>query len=556
MATCPTCRKRHPDGTRTCSVDGERLLPDEAFASADDDLSIGQACGEYTLEAKLGEGGFGAVYRGVHGVIGKIAAVKVLHRAYSSNPQIVSRFIAEARAVNQIRHKNIIDIFAFGRVDDGRHFFVMELLEGESLEDLLKRRGHLEVEEALPILRAIARALGAAHAAGIAHRDLKPDNVFLARDADGNVVPKLLDFGIAKLLGEEAAGHKTKTGAPIGTPHYMSPEQCRGIAVDEKADIYSFGVLAFRTLTGKLPFDANTALDVMFKQIHAEPPEASELRPALGRELDAPLASMLAKDPGARPATIEAALGALLRASGLPVESLAAISAPERSTPPAAASGPGIRVITGPDGKLASPTFVDAKTIAGDTPSTPQPSNRTLVGSESDVSNAPPARRGRVGIWVAVAGMGAIGLGIVLGLGLRGEPQAPQAAGVVASPTLSSSAVTTAPQPSTGANQAETTPPVETTAPQPSASAAPSTVEIRVTGAPRGAELFLGKKRLGPAVDPVLLPIGSEALKLTLVAPGMIPGVVDVVPDKAKDVPAPALRPRGNGLRGEVEDPF
>ncbi|NUO52404.1 MAG: serine/threonine protein kinase, partial [Polyangiaceae bacterium] len=226
MPTCPTCRTHHPDGTKTCTIDGDRLLPDEAFASADQDLAKGEMCGEYRLEAKLGEGGFGAVYRGVHPLIGKIAAVKVLHRAYSSNPQIVSRFIAEARAVNQIRHKNIIDIFAFGRVEDGRHFFVMELLEGESFEDFLRRRGRLSIEEAAPFLRAIAKALGAAHAAGIAHRDLKPDNVFLAKDAEGQIVPKLLDFGIAKLMGEEQTVHKTKTGAPIGTPAFMSPEQC------------------------------------------------------------------------------------------------------------------------------------------------------------------------------------------------------------------------------------------------------------------------------------------------------------------------------------------
>ena len=144
---------------------------------------------------------------------------------------MVSRFIAEARAVNQIRHRNIIDIFAFGQLADGRSYYVMELLDGEPLDAHLEQRGGSPLGEALPILRAIARALDAAHAKGIAHRDLKPENIFLvARVRRRALYPKLLDFGIAKLLGDTRATTRPHdaTGAPIGTPHYMSPEQCRG----------------------------------------------------------------------------------------------------------------------------------------------------------------------------------------------------------------------------------------------------------------------------------------------------------------------------------------
>ena len=167
---------------------------------------------------------------------------------------MVSRFIAEARAVNQIRHRNIIDIFSFGQLDDGRQYYVMELLDGEPLDALIERDGRLPLAEAIPILRGIARALDAAHAKGIAHRDLKPENVFLGRDPTARVFPKLLDFGIAKLLApEDGPKHKTRTGTPIGTPYYMSPEQCRGRDVDHRTDIYSFGVLAYRMLTGVLP---------------------------------------------------------------------------------------------------------------------------------------------------------------------------------------------------------------------------------------------------------------------------------------------------------------
>ncbi len=550
MATCPTCRLHHPDGTKVCTVDGDNLLPDEAFTSADADLKEGEVAGEYRLEAKLGEGGFGSVYRGVHTLIGKIAAIKVLHRAYSSSPQIVSRFIAEARSVNQIRHKNIIDIFAFGVIADGRHYFVMELLEGESLEGLLRREERLAPAAAAPMLRAVARALTAAHAAGIAHRDLKPDNVFLARD-DGELIPKLLDFGIAKLMGEDVSGHKTRTGAPIGTPAYMSPEQCRGLAIDHRTDVYSFGILIFRALTGRMPFDAQTALDLMFKHIHETPPKPSELCPDLPAAVDAPLLAMLAKDPANRPASVEAALEAVLSALGVPptITMPGEPSSRERpGPPPQPSSNPGVRVIT--DGKLASPTFVDAKTIAD---SAPQPV-RTLVGSERDVGGA--ARGGRRP-WVALGVAGAVaigGVGVLLGLGLRGEPSVPSGAGVVVQPPLPPGPSALPPPSASAASSAQApgAPPASAT-PAPD----PDKVEIRVTGAPKGAQVLDGTKVLGSASTPLTLPFGRKPLKLTLAAAGFRPAPLEVTPDRAQDVPAPPLVPLGaSGLRREVEDPF
>src|SRR5438067_683305 len=141
MATCPTCRKHYTNDVAKCADDGDTLLPDEAFSGVDPDLKPGIKIGEYEVETKLGEGGFGAVYRAVHPLIGKTAAIKVLNRQYSSNPQMVSRFIAEARAVNQIRNRNIIDIFSFGTLEDGRQYYVMELLEGVTFDKFLKDRG-------------------------------------------------------------------------------------------------------------------------------------------------------------------------------------------------------------------------------------------------------------------------------------------------------------------------------------------------------------------------------------------------------------------------------
>src|SRR5689334_797175 len=237
----------------------------------DADLEPGQVVGEYQVERKLGQGGFGAVFKAVHPLIGKLVAIKVLSQRFSVDPQMVSRFVSEARAVNQIRHHNIIDIFSFGTLEDGRLYYVMEYLDGEPLDRRLSRRGRIALGEAIPILRAIARALDAAHAKGIAHRDLKAENVFLATHPDG-LFPKLLDFGIAKLMvREDGLSHKTRTGAPMGTPHYMSPEQCHGRDVDHRTDMYAFGVLAYVMLTGVYPLDGDDYMAILMRQVHDEP---------------------------------------------------------------------------------------------------------------------------------------------------------------------------------------------------------------------------------------------------------------------------------------------
>ncbi|MEI7894069.1 MAG: serine/threonine-protein kinase, partial [Myxococcales bacterium] len=314
MATCPQCRTHYDDNVTKCPSDGEALLPDDAAASLDSDLAEGTKVGEYRVQAKIGEGGFGAVYRALHPVIGKHAAIKVLNRQFSSNPQIVSRFISEARAVNEIRHRNIIDIFSFGTIPDGRQYFVMELLEGIPLDHFLDQHGRLSPEDAFPILRGVARALDAAHAKGIIHRDLKPENVFLTFDEDHVVQPKLLDFGIAKLVDDGMSGHRTRTGVPIGTPGYMSPEQARGQHIDHRADIYAFGVLCHLILTGKLLFEAESPLDMLVKHMTDPPPRASEVS-EVKPELDAPLQRMLAKLPADRPDSVGAALDELMGAA-------------------------------------------------------------------------------------------------------------------------------------------------------------------------------------------------------------------------------------------------
>src|SRR5687768_9485570 len=237
MAGCPNCGRQWPDGYQRCPDDGTSLFPHAPSASGsaapqlsydpNEDLPVGSLAGEYRIEKKIGEGGMGSVYGARHPVIGKRAAIKVIRRELSGNPEAVDRFVLEAQSVNQIGHPNIVDVFGFGQLSDGRSFFVMEWLEGESLRDRLHRP--LPFPEALEMLEQIAKALVAAHEAGVVHRNLKPDNVYLhARKGDKPSV-KLLDFGLAKLTGATDANRfdRTRTGMVMGTPLYLSPEQAK-----------------------------------------------------------------------------------------------------------------------------------------------------------------------------------------------------------------------------------------------------------------------------------------------------------------------------------------
>src|SRR3569623_3541114 len=247
----------------------------------DADLAPGTLVGEYTVETRLGAGAFGVVYKASHPVIGKLVAIKVLSLKFSVDPEASTRFVAEARAVNQIRHRHIIDIFSFGMLPDGRQYYVMEYLDGETFDALLEAERKLPLGRLLPILRGIAKALDAAHAKNIAHRDLKPENVFLARD-EGGVFPTLLDFVIAKLLagGEGGMVAKTRSGIAVGTPYFMSPEQARGRDLDHRTDIYSFGVLVYLALTGTYPFDGDEHISILMQHVTADPDAPSTRAPA------------------------------------------------------------------------------------------------------------------------------------------------------------------------------------------------------------------------------------------------------------------------------------
>ncbi len=279
---------------------------------------LGTTLGNYRLERELGRGGMGAVFVGTHTLLGREAAVKVLLAKYSQDQDIVGRFFNEARAATAIEHPGIVEIYDYGKDASGCAFIVMELCQGESLGARIRRKHRFTVAAALTIVRQIAGTLSAAHKAGIVHRDLKPDNVFVVPDPEvtGGERIKLLDFGIAKLATEAAGPMKTSTGVIMGTPNYMSPEQCRGAgAVDSRADLYSLGCMLFELMCGRVPFVGEGSGDIIGAHLLTAPPKPSSFTPNIPQDIERLILALLAKKPGDRPATADGVVAELVRIS-------------------------------------------------------------------------------------------------------------------------------------------------------------------------------------------------------------------------------------------------
>ena len=270
-------------------------------------LATGNMVDEYQITGKLGEGGMGSVYAGIQPVIGKRVAIKVLLYEFSANPKVVGRFIQEARAVNQIHNRYIVDIFSFGELEDHRPYFVMEHLDGVPLRDFIKERGTLSFDEAYAVLKCVAKGLGAAHAKKIVHRDLKPENIIVSKDDEGVLRAKILDFGIAKLQGGEGGvpAIATQTGVAMGTPYYMSPEQVKGVDVDYRSDIYALGIIMYEMFTGVLPFVANSYIELVNKHLFTDPPNPLQRCKDMPQELADLILKCIAKLPGDRPQSME-----------------------------------------------------------------------------------------------------------------------------------------------------------------------------------------------------------------------------------------------------------
>jgi serine/threonine-protein kinase len=290
------------DGARGFD-DSEVSGPRSAVSKAPEGL-LGRTIDQrYRVEALLGEGGMGLVYRVIHTRLNKPLAIKVLRRENTKDPEVLARFRREAESASGIGNQHIVDINDFGELDDGSTYFVMECLEGLDLIDAIDVAQRMPEDRAVHIAIQLCRALGAAHDAGIIHRDLKPENVFLIRRNDTEDFVKVLDFGIAKV----ANGPKrlTRDGEVLGTPHYMSPEQCEGDGVDHRTDIYALGVLLYEMVTGHVPHDADTMMGILTKQMYEDPIPPKVRVPQVSEGLEQLIMRCLEKKPEQRYQTMQ-----------------------------------------------------------------------------------------------------------------------------------------------------------------------------------------------------------------------------------------------------------
>jgi serine/threonine-protein kinase len=302
MLQCPKCGRQYPDDVHVCKFDFMPLRADETLADVPVDRLIGQVFdGKYRLDERLGSGGMGTVYRATHLLIDRPVAVKVLSQRFVGDETAQQRFRREARAAGRIQHPNAVTVTDFGA--SNRHLYiVMELLEGRTLRELLAREGPLDPARAVSIMLQASAAVGAAHDVGLIHRDLKPANIFIEQRPDAPAVVKVLDFGLAKFAVEEQADDDyqtlTQVGTLIGTPRYMSPEQCAGTGkLTAASDVYSLGIILYEMLSGAVPFTAETPLAIALRHVSEAPQPLREIVPSVPEKLEAIVQRALIKNP-------------------------------------------------------------------------------------------------------------------------------------------------------------------------------------------------------------------------------------------------------------------
>ena len=339
MFRCPHCATELEDGARFCGTCGRPigLTPAPIPPAALDPAStvpltkvvvqsalessqrlIGRTLNHrYLVEDKIGEGGFGAVFRGKQIATGREVALKILHPHNVSDETIVARFRREAEACSKLRDPHTVTTYDFDETEDGILYLAMELLRGRSLHVLQKAEGPLDATRVLRMLDQVAESLGEAHANGIVHRDMKPENVFIETRSDGDYV-KVLDFGIAKVIsGDKEAKALTAVGQTLGTLEFMSPEQLRGQKLDGRSDIYALGMVAYEMLTGALPFKGlKTPIDIINYHLKQQPPPPSKMREDLEipPAVDEILLKMVEKDRDNRFENAEALRAAIAKA--------------------------------------------------------------------------------------------------------------------------------------------------------------------------------------------------------------------------------------------------
>ncbi len=369
--------------------------------------------GKYRLEEVLGYGGMGSVWSATHLGLGERVAIKLVSLQFARSAEARRRFEMEARAAAKIRSRHVPQVFDNGTLDDGTPYLAMELLQGEPLSRRIGEGGPIPLVETVGILDQCARALTRAHALGIVHRDIKPENIYLAQSVDGDgTVVKVLDFGIAKFtaFGEGDPGSSTRTGALLGTPGYMSPEQARGLkTIDHRTDLYSLGLVAFTMLTGRLAFNADSLGDLLL-QICVNPlPSIRAAAPHLPTGLEDWFQKACARDPGERYASAQQFIEALRIAAGL--------SAPQLGEGPA-----GLEGLAGAAGLVppASPALPEP-VLARPDAKLPVTTSGPVVGASRPAGV--PARGGLVRAWAAALGvLAAIGIAVVV-MAMRGHDE-------------------------------------------------------------------------------------------------------------------------------------
>jgi len=388
------------------------------------DHLIGQTIGNYLVTQKVGEGGMGSVYLAEHPQIGKKVALKVLHAEYSGNAEVAERFFHEAKAVNNIGHPNIVDIVDYGVIQSsipGREqlvYFIMEYLPGATLSQLIRAESPLPPERALSIAIQVADALAASHKMGIVHRDLKPDNIMLAQRGRERDFVKLLDFGIAKLGGGDSS-HRTRTNMVMGTPAYMSPEQCEGKAAnaDGRTDIYSLGIVLYEMLTGRVPFIAEGYGEILIQHMAHQPVPPSQYR-MMPPHVEVVVLKALEKRPDMRYPTMDE----FMRALADPVGYVEAHGGPgqflQRQLMPSNAPMPSVRMTPAPftpvPGTFGSPSGIYPPQHSPSgiyAPTTPAP---TTLGAAAGEAQPRRSKAGFVIAAVLVLAAAGIGIGVVV----------------------------------------------------------------------------------------------------------------------------------------------
>lgn len=301
LKICTACSREFAGAEGVCPHDGQKLI---TLPQAQDLYLNQEIADKYKVTAILGIGGMGVVYRARHDLMERDVAIKMLKAQYVSDKLSVKRFTREAIAVGRLRHPNVISTYDHGFTAHGQPYLVMDILQGQSLAQLIKTEKQIPTKRAIHIIKQACEALDHAHQKGVIHRDLKPGNIMLVHEQEDPDFVKVVDFGVAQLMvpnGEDQQ-HLTQAGEVCGSPIYMSPEQCLGKPLDRRADIYSLGVVLYETLTGKLPLMGNSMIETMSKHIHEAPPPMNSVRPDIyiSPRLEQTVLKALAKDPNMR----------------------------------------------------------------------------------------------------------------------------------------------------------------------------------------------------------------------------------------------------------------